>query len=233
MTLDRITSDPCLLAVILFGSHARGDADPLSDRDICAFVRPRDYSHLEEMRGVLEQALHVESDALAIYPASVVQEMAEAGSLFLWHLRLEGRILFDRNDFARDTFASLAVFSGYAEELHLFDTLLLDVEAALVSDGVLTEIDLHLLHSITRNICILLTSYSGTPAFGRASSVSKASSLYRSMPYDGDDFEQLCRWHLAYLRGTAVPGDLPDTEVCRRYVSRARAMVRFAEEILR
>lgn len=233
MIPSTITSDPCLLALILYGSHARGDSDASSDTDICTFVRPRDYSHLEAMRWELEQTLHVQSDALSIYPISVVETMVKAGSLFLWHLRLEGQILFDRDDLARRAFERLTAFRGYSDELSLFNTLLGDVENVLSSDGFLTEIDLHLLHSVIRNTCILLTSYSGKPTFGRTSAVVQASKMYPNMPYEQDAFEQLCCWHLAYLRDRGVPGTLPSRKICRRYVSWARELVRFAGDIFK
>jgi predicted nucleotidyltransferase len=36
----RAESDPDVLAAILFGSHARGEAGPVSDVDVCLMLRP-------------------------------------------------------------------------------------------------------------------------------------------------------------------------------------------------
>ena len=38
--LSRAESDPDVLAVILFGSHARGEAGPTSDVDVCLVLVP-------------------------------------------------------------------------------------------------------------------------------------------------------------------------------------------------
>lgn len=38
--LDRAREDPAVLAVILFGSAARGEAAPASDVDVCLVLAP-------------------------------------------------------------------------------------------------------------------------------------------------------------------------------------------------
>jgi len=38
--LDRARSDEGILAVLLFGSHARGEATPASDIDLCVVLQP-------------------------------------------------------------------------------------------------------------------------------------------------------------------------------------------------
>lgn len=46
----RATSDPAVLAVILFGSRARGDASPTSDHDVCLVLAPPPPSDLDAGR---------------------------------------------------------------------------------------------------------------------------------------------------------------------------------------
>lgn len=43
-------SDDDIRSIILFGSHARGDADFFSDQDVCVFTGPVDYSRLLDIR---------------------------------------------------------------------------------------------------------------------------------------------------------------------------------------
>lgn len=67
---------------LLFGSHARGDARPGSDVDVLQLARsPSSYSH-----GRL---------SVTVYRADDLRAMAKRGSLFVLHLRTDGRFLVD------------------------------------------------------------------------------------------------------------------------------------------
>lgn len=68
---------------MLFGSVARGDADPCSDIDVLVLGQPiaaPDHARL----------------SVTVYTSSHLETMARHGSLFVLHLRSEGRVLVDR-----------------------------------------------------------------------------------------------------------------------------------------
>jgi predicted nucleotidyltransferase len=69
--------------VMVFGSHARGDATPASDVDVLELSerRPRSYK--------------MGSVSVARYKVNELRAMAEAGSLFVLHLVREGTIIRD------------------------------------------------------------------------------------------------------------------------------------------
>ena len=74
------------LALMLFGSAARGDAGPESDIDVlqlCSAYKP---SYRKGHYGV------------SVYTPGHLQEIATKGSLFVLHLRLEGALLTDPED---------------------------------------------------------------------------------------------------------------------------------------
>ena len=122
---------------------------------------------------------------------------------------------------------------GYGQELGVLGGILSDIEETLSRDGLLTEIDLHLLHTVVRNTCILMTSYAGSPAFGRTSAIQHAGRLFPDMPFSEGAFAELCRWHLTYLRGQTSPGHLPTREMCLGHSSWVRALMRFASDVLK
>lgn len=100
----RAKSDPDVLAVILFGSRARGDASPASDYDVCLALAAPPRSGLD--------AAHKRLDYLAVGDLDVV----------LFHqlpLHIRSRVLKDgRILFARDEEAlyALAVHTARAFE---------------------------------------------------------------------------------------------------------------------
>lgn len=89
------------LAVMLYGSHARGDAGPESDVDLLQLVphSPRSYI--------------VGSTTVVAYTPEQISEMAIGGSLFAWHLRTEGVIMQDTGGLLR---GALDLHSGPAWE---------------------------------------------------------------------------------------------------------------------
>ncbi len=87
--LARAEQDPEVLAVILFGSRARGESAPDSDVDICLVLEPRSYSDLELSKKKLDYLAEFDLD-IHIY-----QQLP----LYICHRVLkEGKILFCRDE---------------------------------------------------------------------------------------------------------------------------------------
>ena len=87
--LARAEQDPEVLAVILFGSRARGEDIPDSDIDICLVLEPRSYSDLELSKRKLDYLAEFDLD-IHIY-----QQLP----LYIRHRVLkEGKILFCRDE---------------------------------------------------------------------------------------------------------------------------------------
>jgi len=83
-----------ILAVVLFGSVARGDADLFSEKDV--FVICDDLGNTERFRRLKQRCRECFGEGVSAYKRRDVREMVSAGSLFLWHLKLEGQILLSR-----------------------------------------------------------------------------------------------------------------------------------------
>lgn len=105
------------IAILLFGSSARGDADAASDRDVCVFVDTTAFTRFVEIRNELGDAIGQDPDSLSIYLAETAIRMARRGSLFIHHLSQEAKLLYDRDNFVLELFRELREFDGYAHEL--------------------------------------------------------------------------------------------------------------------
>jgi predicted nucleotidyltransferase len=100
----RAKSDPAVLAVILFGSRARGDGSPTSDHDVCLVLAPPPPSNLD--------AGHTRLDYLALGELDVVLFHQLPLAVRSRVLR-EGRVLFARNE---DMLYAVAIRSARAFE---------------------------------------------------------------------------------------------------------------------
>ena len=135
-------------SVVLFGSAARGDHDALSDVDICAIIDRTEFNRLEDIRCSVATKYDTTATSVSMYTTTVVDDMVRCNSLFLWHLRLEGKIIHDRDGWLSHRLANLAPYDRYASDLATFRELQISVGNVLANDGDLSEFDLHLLFSI-------------------------------------------------------------------------------------
>lgn len=201
--------DPNILSIILYGSHARKDHDESSDYDICVITRERKNEELN-MRE-LEEAIvpfEVAGTNIVCYPEAILDSMLAHGSLFLWHLKLEGKVLYGEQ-YLNDKLHGLARFKTHYEEIKYHAELFHDLKRAWELLCIVNELDLSLLFTIVRNTCMVLAHKAGKPSFGRVSSYYSAKESFLNLPITIDQYLYLSRWKLLYERESRKPAQLP------------------------
>jgi predicted nucleotidyltransferase len=148
--------------VWLFGSAARGDVDARSDVDVLV-AGPIDEATLEE--------LAYPADVLSVvqYSWAELEHMAGYGSLFLQHVRAEGRPV--RAEGPSRLSALMTPMSNYTRadsELASFGLVLDDVQRSLSADHS-PAFELSVIATALRHACILGCYAIGRPTFGRNS----------------------------------------------------------------
>ena len=202
MNISSLRSNKDILATMLFGSTARKDADQYSDKDI--FVLCRNVNAIELLnirKNYLSEEIK-DHNNFCFYRHKDVIRMAEKGSLFLWHLKLQGRMLFSKDNSLEKVLETLKPYNNYKEDLCFYGKLLDDVNESLNIWGRISEYDYSQLFTITRNICILLCYYKDEPKFGRTNAYIKAKRLFgKKLPLSEYVYTNLCAWKLWYERG--------------------------------
>lgn len=119
------------LGAILYGSVARGDQTNNSDIDLLRLVRHPG-----------RQRLSLGRLSVADYPPGTLRRMAQGGSLFILHLRLEGKILYDPSSALAEILNSYVQPASYTllqtelrRALSIFD--LTEEEAARYQPGLI------------------------------------------------------------------------------------------------
>lgn len=95
----RLRTDDVVVAILVFGSYARGDFGPKSDLDLLVLLRALpEADRVEAERRVVRAALEAESDArLPVHLAPLVASVAEPGALgssLLHEIWTDGVILY-------------------------------------------------------------------------------------------------------------------------------------------
>jgi hypothetical protein len=195
----------------LYGSEARGDVDDISDRDLL-FVGDGE---------ITEKDIPQESrDLLAIstvsrYDWNEIEGMAKYGSLFLHHLRLEGRFLASSKTCTlslRTILNQLPPYQRVNSDVRAFHTTVEDIRESLEYGGS-PIFELSVLATVIRHASILGCYISGHPTFGRLRAVETVVDLWNLDPWIKMSFAELYAYRLfADRRLATIPKYLSDEE---------------------
>ena len=181
-------------AIWLYGSHARGNWDDWSDQDI--FVAAPLSTSIGEIQRCIPISL--EAASLSCYSWREILRMAKYGSLFLYHLNLEGYPLYESQlcrGILSSILSNLGNYKHAQRDLCGFNAVLDDVDDALKVKG--TEIfELSVLATVIRHSSILGCWLLGTPLFGRIEPVKTVVETLRIEQSMAIEFPDLYKYRL-------------------------------------
>lgn len=94
---DSLAEDPCVLAVVLFGSHARGDATAMSDADVLIILSDHPDPFHVRTPAFLRPGMGIPMDVFPYTMDEAIQALRDGSGVLPLAVR-EGRWLLDRAD---------------------------------------------------------------------------------------------------------------------------------------
>jgi len=160
---------PVVYGVVLFGSKSRGDADRGSDMDLAVFADAKSPEGLVKIKSDMCRTFSDSTANLSVYSVATAEIMAADGSLFLWHLKLEGRVVFQRDNWFDRLLDRLAPYSSLKAErdLDTFARVLDDVSSSLGRGESTILFEAATLFSVLRSLGMIAAALTGNPCFGR------------------------------------------------------------------
>lgn len=175
----------------LYGSAARGDLDSRSDLDL--LIVDDGCDRPASRRGA----------SVVRYTWAEFREMSRYGSLFLRHLRAEGRII-DANDegilMMNSLLNSLPSYSRVSFDLHSFELAIADSESALAEGDTSIEFELASLATVMRHCAILGCYLMDCEDFTRYGAFDLCCDRFGFEPELKDEFRQFYGYRIALAR---------------------------------
>lgn len=223
---------PSIEAAVLFGSCARGDSDMYSDFDVALFVKAGNIETLTNIKKELVDGTSNGSFTFSLYSTRTAEILAQDGSLFLWHLNLEGKVLFERDLWISSLFARLKPYgkNKALRDLTTFERILNDVRDALRRAEATALFEAATMYSILRNSGMIYSYAKGAPRFGRSEPIVWLANLMgEQFPLLKSEISMLEALRLAYTRFPSIPVGDPKADWCLKISSKVAAVLEFVK----
>ena len=206
----------------LYGSHARGDFDGRSDVDLL-YVSDRVDLAATAAVGVRPK----EDSVVSLYSWHEIEAMAEYGSLFLHHLRIDGQPVYESPQCTGRLEKRLSRLGQYqlaSRDLLGFRRVVDDVLMSLSDGQASLRYELSVLGTVVRHAAILGCALNGSYCFSRIEPVEKMISLGALPKHWAEEFAGLYDYRLLVdgrIQGCATPS----MALAQTWCSRAEALL--------
>lgn len=218
-----------ILAVIIFGSRATNLSDEYSDTDVCVVIKDQTVINNDEIKHILSNKWDINTDDYILYSESQMHEMASYGSLFIWHLKLEGLMVYDSGFFA-NVVKGLSGYRHHIYEIDYHGKILQDIKKSYKKFNLVNELDLSIIFTVFRNTCMILCHFRGVFVFGRRNVFSKALELYPDIPITNEKYTDLFKWKFIYERSAFEEEPLPSSSDFYEFLSEAEKIITYARQ---
>ena len=215
--------DDNINAVMLFGSWARGENDSYSDMDILIVTENEKQCRYSMMGTEYE----VNREWLTIYSKDSLIRMKRYSSLFLWHLKMEGIVLYKRDTFIDVLLEQLPEYTKTFEDLEQYQCICNDIEDVIQKEDFTYIYELSLLAAVIRNTCIAYCYVHGEMIFGRITPVKYV--LEQKKLFSIESYQKLYRYRSEF-KLTASENEKVDVSEVKEWLKKAKMLLKYVRD---
>lgn len=154
-----------VVSIYLYGSISTGRSNEYSDVDVLVIYNKKiKYTQKKEIERKIKRKFPHKDLDISYYSLRQIINMANEGSLLIWHLKLEGTLLEgEKIDSLVD---DISEFKYYKENYFTYRRLFLDVKSRIINDNY-SLFDINLMAVLFRNLLILTSNRFGNKKFDK------------------------------------------------------------------
>lgn len=212
-------------AIWLYGSHARRDYDCYSDIDIFIAGKP----NIDEFLNRVEFERSVIS--ISQYQWKEVEAMARYGSLFLHHLKLEGRplvISIEGDRRLKHLLQTLRPYQHIDKDIRAFTKCVDDIRKGF-EKGSTPTFEMSVIATVLRHSAVLASYIIGSPRFGRLEPFQFVAKRWGFPDMVICEFERVYQFRLHEDGRASLPFEPSERDVLL-WVSQANKFLTFLRE---
>lgn len=233
MTIKKYSYRADIISEILFGSKARGDDDKNSDTDILLVINDLPHEQQLKLKKIYAQENGIEEEYISIMSLNSLKKFTTRGSLFVWHLKLEGKIKYDRFGISEKVLKSMKKKPDYIYELSKYEIALNRlIDESNEENYIATTVDYYLMMVIIRNLCTILTDIDGCPIYSKTKSFEKVKNKYK-IDLSNKDFELILKWYMCYTRGEESDKELPSIEETKSLILKTKKLTELTKVVIK
>lgn len=226
---DRLAADPRVEAVILIGSLARGDASQWSDVDLAVVTNER--VRVSELRALLGPRAVPPRLSLLAFDRAQMERMREEGSLFVDHLRAEGKVLCDKGFYAGFSAAPFRRKTDFRDDVREQRAILDLYRDSRRFHGNFLLVLSHL-YSVYKNVAILGLAQQGVIEYSPRRVFDKFFAAYPGLRRFRKELDSLRAFHLKSVREAPVATAFSHLRCARRVGRHVRILNTVCRRIL-
>lgn len=199
--------EPNIETIAVFGSCARGENDEKSDIDLLFIIDDCNNEEYSGQKEYLINQLKVPKGWVSVYKKSSIENMNKYSSYFLWHLKLESKVIFSRNNFLEEVFENINEYKKVESDLNQYHNICKDIRGLIKYDFGTYRYELNVLASIARNTCITLCYVINKKSFGRIEPIEISIDYIGELfPFSIDEYNRLYEYRISYKRENSKLG---------------------------
>lgn len=197
----KLDIDQSIETIAVFGSCARGENDERSDIDLLFIIDDCSNEEYSRKKDYLISQLKVPEGWISVYKKSSIKNMNKYSSYFLWHLKLESKVIFSRNNFLEEIFKNISEYKKVESDLNQYQNICKDIRDLISYDLRTYKYELSILASIARNTCMTLCYIIDKKSFGRIEPVDiSINYVGENFPFSIDEYKNLYEYRISYKR---------------------------------
>lgn len=220
-----IELDPNINSIILYGSYARCENDRFSDMDILIVIeKDNEKSYIIKD----SQGTTLPDKWITVYSKATMETMKTFTSLFLWHIKLESKIIYKKDSYIETLLDNLPEYVNTNDDIQQYKTILNDIKEIIKNSKCTIFYEISLLASLVRNISIAYCYLNGKLCFGRATPVELLLNDYPL--FSIEDYEKLYVFRSSYNNDTVRQINSMTDDYIQCWISKTEHLINIVEE---